>query len=99
MNELINKVEQWAKDKHIFLKSDSTKQTLKFLAEAGEVADEVAKGNHDNTEMEIGDVLVTLILLCRMEGTHPEVCLQRAYDKISKRKGEMVNGVFVKEGD
>lgn len=95
----IELVERWAEEKGIFDKSDSTKQTLKFCSEAGEVADAVAKGDIANLELEIGDVMVTLILLSRMEGLYLESCLAAAYNKISKRKGNMINGVFVKDGD
>lgn len=45
----------------------------------------------------VGDTLVTLILLCEFLGTDLEECLQKAYDEINGRTGNMVNGVFVKD--
>lgn len=44
----------------------------------------------------IGDTVVTLIGVCEMYGFSLEECLQMAYDTISKRKGTMIDGVFVK---
>jgi uncharacterized protein YabN with tetrapyrrole methylase and pyrophosphatase domain len=46
----------------------------------------------------IGDTVVTLIGVCEMYGVSLEECLQQAYDVISKRKGKMIDGKFVKEG-
>lgn len=49
--------------------------------------------------LEMGDILVTLIILCEQLGIDPIECLGMAYEKISKRKGKTINGVFVKEED
>ena len=97
MKTLENKIVKWAKEKGIFEKSDPKSQCLKSCSEMGEVADAVNKGNIDEIIDGIGDVQVTLILLCEMYGLTMEQCLQSAYDVISKRKGSMINGVFVKE--
>lgn len=48
---------------------------------------------------EMGDIFVTLIILCEQIGIDPVECLEIAYDKISKRKGRTINGCFVKEED
>ena len=50
-------------------------------------------------KLEMGDIFVTLIILCNQLGIDCVECLQLAYDKISKRKGKTVNGLFVKEED
>ena len=47
----------------------------------------------------MGDILVTLIILCEQIGIDPEECLSMAYEKISKRKGKTINGTFVKDED
>lgn len=46
---------------------------------------------------EIGDVFVTMILLAHMAGFSSSECLDKAYAKISKRTGKMINGQFVKD--
>ena len=71
-----------------------------MVEELGEVAACVSKGKSlDETELELGDLQVTVIILSSLLGTTAEKSLERAYNKISGRKGKMVNGVFVKEGD
>lgn len=53
----------------------------------------------DNMELEMGDIFVTLIILCDQLNMDPVDCLGRAYEKIKDRKGKTINGVFIKEGD
>ena len=55
--------------------------------------------NKRNMMLEMGDIFVTLVILCEQIGIDPEECLSMAYEKISKRKGKTINGCFVKEED
>ena len=48
---------------------------------------------------EMGDIFVTLIILCKQLGIDPQRCLELAYDKIKDRKGKTIDGTFVKEED
>ena len=52
-----------------------------------------------NMRLEMGDIFVTLIVLCKQLGIDCVECLEMAYEKISKRKGKTVNGLFIKEED
>lgn len=52
-----------------------------------------------NLKLEMGDIFVTLIILCEDLGIDPIVCLEMAYKKISKRHGRTINGTFVKSED
>lgn len=52
-----------------------------------------------NSKLEMGDIFVTLIILCKQLGIDCVECLDMAYDKISKRKGVTKDGIFVKEED
>lgn len=52
-----------------------------------------------NMKLEMGDIFVTLIILCDQLNLDPIECLDRAYEKIKDRKGKTINGTFVKEGD
>ena len=45
-----------------------------------------------------GDIL-TEIILCKQLGIDCVECLQLAYDKISKRRGKTIDGIFIKEED
>lgn len=52
-----------------------------------------------NLKLEMGDIFVTLIILCEQIGIDPVECLQMAYEKIKNRKGRTIGGSFVKEED
>ena len=55
--------------------------------------------NKRDMMLEMGDIFVTLIILCEDLGIDPVVCLSMAYKKISKRQGKTINGTFVKSED
>jgi hypothetical protein len=44
-------------------------------------------------------MMVVLINIMERNGLSMEHCLQVAYNDIKDRKGKMVDGVFIKEGD
>lgn len=60
---------------------------------AGSLAKTRIKGD---MELEMGDIFVTLIILCEQIGIEPVECVEMAYDKISKRTGKTINGQFIK---
>ncbi len=92
-------VEEWAKEKGIFEKGTPMSQALKTQEELTELL--IAINNNDRSEIAdaIGDIMVTLIIQAKMQGLTIEECLNLAYDIISKRKGKMVDGQFVKENE
>ena len=55
--------------------------------------------NKRDMMLEMGDIFVTLIILCEQLEIDPIVCLEMAYKKISKRQGKTINGTFVKSED
>ncbi|KWZ87070.1 hypothetical protein HMPREF3224_02045 [Anaerococcus hydrogenalis] len=55
--------------------------------------------NKKNMMLEMGDIFVTLIILCEDLEIDPIVCLEMAYKKISKRQGKTINGMFYKAED
>ena len=99
---------RWAKDKDLLHIKNAPKQFMKFIEEVFEFKTEmdisvfdgkVAKRFIENLKLEMGDIFVTLIILCEQIGIDPVECLSMAYDKISKRKGRTINGQFIKEED
>ncbi len=98
MDELIAKVEQWAKDKGLD-QADFSKQMLKTVEEIGEVAASLARKDEHGLRDGIGDVVVTLIILAMQNDMDLYEYLDFAYDEIKGRTGKMVNGVFVKSSD
>lgn len=73
MQEIQNKVIQWAEDKGIFEKSDPTSQFLKTISEVGELADAVNKNDLPEIKDAIGDITVTLILHAEMTDSELEL--------------------------
>jgi len=57
------------------------------------------KGTDNEIKDAIGDVLVTVILTAKLAGVNPVEALESAYNTIKERKGKMINGKFVKDGD
>lgn len=99
INALEQEVLIWAKNKGILSANDPEAQLRKFNEEAEEFTEACEDEDFDSIQKEGGDVLVTMIINLHMRGSSVEASLQQAYDKISKRKGVMRDGAFVKEGD
>lgn len=98
MNELIKNVENWAKDKDLH-NANPDRQALKFYEEAGEVAAAMSRGDKEALMDGIGDTVVTLIILAMQHDMTLEQCLAYAYNEIRDRKGETINGTFIKAED
>lgn len=98
MNELIGLVEAWAIEKGLHL-SDPSKQLLKTFEEIGELTQAFTRNQYEEMQLELGDLLVTIIVFAMQNHLDIDDCLQKAYDKISKRTGKMVDGIFVKSED
>ena len=96
MKELRKLVVEWAEQKGILENGTVEKQAFKTLEECGELVLAVGQKNIHEIKDAIGDILVTLIIQAEMQNVSLEDCLQQAYDVISKRKGKMINGTFVK---
>ena len=99
MLNLIQKIEQWANDRNLIEGSDAKSQALKLVSEVGELCDGVLKNRPHEIKDGIGDCVVVLTILARQSGMNLEECIAAAYDEIKDRKGRMVNGAFIKEGD
>ena len=89
-------IRMWANDKGIYDKGDSKTQYLKLMEEAGELAEAILKEDEPEIIDAIGDMVVVLTNLARMEGYNIEDCVTSAYSVIKERTGQMINGTFVK---
>lgn len=158
LQELESNVLCWANQKKLLFEENKFRQFAKFIEETGETSHEIIKQDVKKMQMEIGDELVTLIIMSKQCGFNVselsfdsnnvllsefeifklqaklrgeiakfllksdaymmkkiiaeyiytlEVisysymfdllnCLEMAYNKISGRKGETVNGIFIK---
>ena len=90
-------IREWAQDKGIYEKGDPLTQFAKLSEEMGELAMSLLKKNDDEFCDAIGDMVVVLTNLAKLKGYNIEDCINGSYQVIAKRKGQMINGTFVKE--
>lgn len=98
LNNLTTQIEEWAKERSLD-KAQPEKQMLKLVEEVGELAQGLAKGNHEQIIDSIGDVYVVLTILSMQLNLDIKNCIGHSYEEIKNRKGKTINGVFVKESD
>jgi len=96
MNELFNNIISWANDRNIIKGGTAKDQCLKLMQEVGELSDSLCKG--ESPIDDIGDCMVVLAIIARQHNLTVTECLEHAYNDIKDRKGQMIDGVFVKEG-
>jgi NTP pyrophosphatase (non-canonical NTP hydrolase) len=91
-------IRSWANERGIYDKGNSHTQYVKLMEEAGELA--AALLNNDKPEIvdAIGDIVVVLTNLAKLEGFDIENCVDSAYNEIANRTGIMHNGTFIKTG-
>ena len=92
-------IREWAEERGLYEKGNTITQYVKLQEEAGELAKALLNDDHDEINDAIGDMVVVLTNLARLHGTDIETCIAEAYNVISKRKGKMINGTFVKDED
>lgn len=91
------KLKNWADDKNLLTEGNHHNQIKKVVEEVKEIEEALKEDNLDNIKNEIGDGFVTLVILCHQLNLNPTECLLSAYNKISKRTGKTVNGIFIKD--
>jgi len=97
MEELVKKVAQWHHDRNLIEGATDKDQFCKLIQEAGELSDNICKGKDMSDD--IGDMIVVLINIAERNNLTLKECLEKAWDDIKDRKGKMVDGIFIKEGD
>lgn len=111
LEELIPLIEQWAEEKGIIEADQPLAQMRKMQEEVGELWEAAGQvqsldGYHYAKQLEewsyklkdaIGDVLVTVIVQAKLQNVDIHECLNLAYDTISKRRGKIIDGAFVKD--
>ena len=89
-------IRKWASDRGIYDKGDSKTQYIKLQEESGELAKALLQENKPEIIDAIGDMVVVLTNLAKLENLEIEDCIRSAYNIINKRTGTMINGTFVK---
>lgn len=72
---------------------------LSYRKYCEETCKRLPKNAAKNMQLEMGDVFVTLIILCKQIEIDPQRCLELAYEKIKDRQGKTINGMFYKAED
>ena len=103
-------IRNWASKRGIYEKGDAKTQCIKLFEEAGELSKAILNNDKDEIIDAIGDIVVVLTNLTELlplykdgetigdiEKITIEDCINSAYKVIAKRKGQMINGTFVKE--
>jgi NTP pyrophosphatase (non-canonical NTP hydrolase) len=90
-------IRAWAMDRGLYDKGDTKTQALKLVEEVGETCRAILKEDREEVIDGIGDCVVVLTNLAELVGVPIEICIEAAYDVISKRTGKMVNGTFKKD--
>lgn len=89
-------IREWANSKGIYQKGDIKTQYVKLQEEAGELAKAIINNDSEEITDAIGDCIVVLTSIAYFNNITVEECINSAYQVIAKRKGEMVNGSFIK---
>ena len=97
MEELTKLIMKWHRDRNLSDGSSDKDQVLKLAQELGELSDSVCKGK--DVKDDLGDMMVVMLNIMERQGVSMKDCLKTAYNDIKDRKGMMVDGIFVKEGD
>lgn len=96
--EVEMKVVQWGEARGIVQNATAMSQAIKTLEETTELLAAINKKNLDETKDAVGDIVVTLIMVCAVLDINLVDCLKGAYNEIKDRKGYLTKeGVFVKE--
>ena len=95
--KMFENIRQWAEERGLYDKGNSHTQYVKLQEEAGELAKALLENDKPEIIDAIGDMVVVLTNLAHLQGVHIETCIAEAYKVISKRKGKMINGTFVKD--
>jgi NTP pyrophosphatase (non-canonical NTP hydrolase) len=91
---LIPSIEAWANARGI---TSPQSQLLKFFEEGGELASALLKNKEEEEKDAVGDVLVTLIIYCKLRNINLAECLSLAWEQIKNRTGKTQGGIFVKD--
>ena len=89
---------QWGEARGIVQNATAMSQAIKTLEETTELLAAINKKNIEETKDAVGDIVVTLIMVCAVLDINLVDCLKGAYNEIKDRKGYLTKeGVFVKE--
>jgi len=96
-DELEQTVVKWHLDRNLIDGSTDATQMVKLFEEVNELHQDVSYGR--DLRDELGDCLVVLINIAARNNFSLYEALEYSFSKIKDRKGEMRDGIWVKEAD
>jgi len=88
---------RWGEARGIVKNGKAISQAIKTLEEVTELFDAINRKNLGDAKDAVGDVVVTLIMVCAILDINLVECLQGAYEQIKDRKGYLTpEGTFIK---
>ena len=105
--DLQKQVLDWAEEKDLLKSENVDEQFMKFVEDTFEFKTEldinyvydIDSSISYEMKIELGDILVTLVIMSKQLNIDLVKCLEMAYDKIKHRNGKTINGIFVKSED
>jgi len=95
---LENEIEIWGYARGITVNGKPLGQAQKTLEETHELLEAINNNNREEIMDAVGDIVVTLIMQCALQGFTLVECIEKAYNEIKDRKGYLnENGIFVKD--
>jgi phosphoribosyl-ATP pyrophosphohydrolase len=92
------KVLQWGMDRGIVQNGKPMGQAIKTLEEVTELLDAINRNDMTEIKDAVGDIVVTLLMVCATLDIDLTECLAGAYGQIKDRRGYLTaEGVFIKE--
>ena len=92
-----DKIRRWAAARNLIQGSNPDRQMEKLREEIQELEEAIAADSREEFIDAIGDCIVVLTIMAAQKGINVEDCIEAAWQEIKDRKGQMVNGIFVKE--
>lgn len=92
-----DKIRRWAAARNLIQGSNPDRQMEKLREEVKELNDAIVADDWEEFVDGIGDCIVVLTIMASQRGINVEDCIEAAWQEIKDRKGQMVNGIFVKE--
>lgn len=96
--EVEMKIIQWGEARQIIQNGTALSQAIKTLEETTELLDAINRDDMDEIKDAVGDIVVTLIMVCAIKDLDLVSCLEGAYEQIKNRRGYLTpQGTFIKE--
>ena len=98
IDDYVEAINEWAEERGL-RGTSSDKQLNKLVEELGELAEGHNKQHEDQIIDSLGDMFVVMTIYCLQNNISISDCINQAVETIKDRKGQTVDGVFIKEGD